>query len=139
MVTHHREILQHQVYYNKFDQSKVLLTARYMVIRLSLCLSYKEHKIVLLSNIFSGKCLSLNLCDVMSSYRFYINFLVHGVDKKPMPDDFNAMDQIHTVNQIDREFKLFVSNALFLYPLKTSENLKVFSGGREKVHWEQIS
>ena len=27
----------------------------------------------------------------------------------------------------------FVPNALFLYPLKTLENL------REKVHWEQIS
>ena len=35
----------------------------------------------------------------------------------------------------------FVCNAPFLYPLKTSENLKVsflmFSGGREMVHWEQ--
>ena len=35
----------------------------------------------------------------------------------------------------------FVSNARFLYPLKTSENRKVFlmfSGGREKVHWKQM-
>ena len=34
----------------------------------------------------------------------------------------------------------FVFNAPFLYPLKTSENLKFlwcFQGGRERVHWEQ--
>ena len=31
----------------------------------------------------------------------------------------------------------FISNAPFLYPLKTSENLKT-SGVRERVHWEQI-
>ena len=31
----------------------------------------------------------------------------------------------------------FVPNASFLYPLKTSENL-MFSGSREKVHWEQL-
>ena len=37
-------------------------------------------------------------------------------------------------------FKPVVPNAPFLYPLKTSENLMVlmFSGGRERVHWEQI-
>ena len=59
-----------------------------------------------------------------------------------MPDDFNAMDQIYTVNQINCEFNsfvpntpfphplktfnLFVSNVPFLYPLETSKNLKVF-------------
>ena len=59
-----------------------------------------------------------------------------------MPDDFNAMDQIYTVNQINREFNsfvpntpflhplktfnLFVSNVPFLYPLETLKNLKVF-------------
>ena len=33
----------------------------------------------------------------------------------------------------------FVSNALFLYPLKTSENrLLMFSGVRERVQLEQI-
>ena len=31
----------------------------------------------------------------------------------------------------------FVSNAPFLYPLKTSGSL-MFSGGREWVHWEQM-
>ena len=55
----------------------------------------------------------------MSSYWFYINFLVYGVKEKPMPDDFNAMDQIYTVNQINREFNSFVPNGPFLYALKT--------------------
>ena len=32
----------------------------------------------------------------------------------------------------------FVANAPFLYPLKTPENLAVFLGGRERVHWEQM-
>ena len=33
----------------------------------------------------------------------------------------------------------FVPNAPFLYPLKTSENrFLMFSGGRGKVHWEQM-
>ena len=35
----------------------------------------------------------------------------------------------------------FVPNEPFLYPLKTSENRKVFfmlSGGRERVHWERM-
>ena len=35
----------------------------------------------------------------------------------------------------------FVSNTLFLYPIKTSENLMVlwwFQGGRERVHREQM-
>ena len=37
----------------------------------------------------------------------------------------------------------FVPNAPFLYPLKTPENRKVFwcfkfSGGRDRVQWEQI-
>ena len=36
-----------------------------------------------------------------------------------MPDDFNAMDQIYTVNQINREFNSFVPNGPFLYALKT--------------------
>ena len=34
----------------------------------------------------------------------------------------------------------FFLNAPFPYPLKTSENLKsflMFSGGRERVHWER--
>ena len=42
----------------------------------------------------------------------------------------------------DTSFNPFVPNAPFLYPLKTSENLKVFlmfSGGRERVHWEKMS
>ena len=39
-------------------------------------------------------------------------------------------------------FNPFVPNAPFLYPLKISENRKVFrtfSGGRERVHWERMS
>ena len=35
----------------------------------------------------------------------------------------------------------FVPNALFFYPLKTSENRKgflMFSGGREREHWERM-
>ena len=36
-----------------------------------------------------------------------------------MPDDFNAMDQIYTVNQIHREFNSFVPSGPFLYALKT--------------------
>ena len=32
--------------------------------------------------------------------------------------------------------KIFVPNEHFLYPLKTSENRKVW--GREKVHWERM-
>ena len=34
----------------------------------------------------------------------------------------------------------FVSSVPFLYPLKTSENFSflMFSGGRERVHWEQM-
>ena len=33
----------------------------------------------------------------------------------------------------------FVTNPPFLYPLKTLENRKViFSGGRERVHWERM-
>ena len=32
----------------------------------------------------------------------------------------------------------FVSNTPFLYPLKTSENRKVFLGGRDRMHWEQM-
>ena len=38
-------------------------------------------------------------------------------------------------------FNPFVPNAPFLYPLKTSENLTVFLflGGRESMHWEQMS
>ena len=38
-------------------------------------------------------------------------------------------------------FNPFVPNPPFLYPLKTSENRKailMFSGGRERVHWEQM-
>ena len=35
-------------------------------------------------------------------------------------------------------FNPFIPNAPFLYLLKTSENRKVFSGGRERVHWEQM-
>ena len=31
----------------------------------------------------------------------------------------------------------FVPNAPFIYPLKTSGSL-MFSGGRERVHWEQM-
>ena len=37
-----------------------------------------------------------------------------------------------------RAFNPFVPNAPFLYPLKTSENRKVFSGGREMVHLERM-
>ena len=73
-----------------------------------------------------------------------------------MPDDFNAMDQIYTVNQINREFNSFVPNGLFLYALKlltylfsmhlspSPKNIRkplgfmMFSGGREWVHWERI-
>ena len=36
----------------------------------------------------------------------------------------------------------FVPNAPFFYPLKTSENLLgflIFSGARERVHWEQLA
>ena len=39
-------------------------------------------------------------------------------------------------------FNPFVPNAFFLYPLKILENLTVFfmfSGGRERVHWEQMA
>ena len=32
----------------------------------------------------------------------------------------------------------FVPSAPFLYPLKTSESFLMFSGGRERVHWEQL-
>ena len=35
----------------------------------------------------------------------------------------------------------FFPNALFLYPLKTSKDRKVFwcfQGDKEKVHWEQM-
>ena len=32
----------------------------------------------------------------------------------------------------------FVPNALFLYPLKTSENRKVSFGALGRVHWEQM-
>ena len=36
-------------------------------------------------------------------------------------------------------FNLFVPNALFLYRLKTSENLfLMFSEGRKRLHWEQM-
>ena len=38
-------------------------------------------------------------------------------------------------------FKHLFPNASFLYPLKTSENLKgflMFSGVREKLHWEKM-
>ena len=35
------------------------------------------------------------------------------------------------------EVNPFFPNAHFLYPLKTSENL-MFSGGRERVHWQRI-
>ena len=37
--------------------------------------------------------------------------------------------------------KPFVPNAPFLYPLKIFRkplDLQMFSGGREKVHWEQM-
>ena len=45
--------------------------------------------------------------------------------------------------QIEEEgiFNLFFPNTPFLYPLKTSENRKVFEclqGGRERVHREQM-
>ena len=35
----------------------------------------------------------------------------------------------------------FVPNAPFLHPLKTSKNqdLRIFLGSREKVHWKQMS
>ena len=41
------------------------------------------------------------------------------------------------------QFKPFLLNAPFLYPLKTSENLTVygfpmFPGVREKEHWERV-
>ena len=42
--------------------------------------------------------------------------------------------EIETINP-------FVPNAPFLYPLKTSENRKVFlcfHGGRERVHWVRM-
>ena len=32
---------------------------------------------------------------------------------------------------------LFPNSLIFLYPLKTSENM-MFSGGRERVRWEQM-
>ena len=34
----------------------------------------------------------------------------------------------------------FVPSAPFLYPLKSSENRKnfLFSGGRERMHWEKM-
>ena len=36
-------------------------------------------------------------------------------------------------------FNPFVSNAPFLYPLKTSENrFLMFSGSKERVYWEQL-
>ena len=34
-------------------------------------------------------------------------------------------------------YNLFVPNAFFFYPLKTSENRKV-TEGRERVHWEHM-
>ena len=41
-------------------------------------------------------------------------------------------------NSTMKKVNPFVPNAPFLYLLKTSENRKVFSGGREGVHWEQM-
>ena len=43
--------------------------------------------------------------------------------------------------QLFSYFNPFVPNALFLYPLKTSENITVFwyfQRDKEKVHWEQM-
>ena len=45
--------------------------------------------------------------------------------------------------RINHYCNAFVPNAPFLYLLKTSENLKpygflMFSGGRERMHWEQM-
>ena len=41
--------------------------------------------------------------------------------------------------QVQNCFNPFVSNAPFLYPLKTSENrFLMFSGSKERVHWEQL-
>ena len=39
---------------------------------------------------------------------------------------------------VNSQFNLFVPNAPFLYNLKTLENLLMFSGDRERVHWERM-
>ena len=40
-----------------------------------------------------------------------------------------------SLDDFDYSFNPFVINVPFLYPLKTS----MFSGGRERVHWERMS
>ena len=55
----------------------------------------------------------------------------------------NLFLRLATTDQMFRFFNLFVPNAPFLYPLKILENLTVldflmFSGGRERVHWERM-
>ena len=42
-----------------------------------------------------------------------------------------------TYHAVTCGYNLFVPNASFFYPLKTSENRKV-SEGREKVQWENM-
>ena len=45
----------------------------------------------------------------------------------------------HCQGLLQHAFNPLVPNAPFLYPLKTSKNLMVlFSGGTERVHWEQM-
>ena len=56
----------------------------------------------------------------------------------------NKSKVLHLPSTTKRQFSVsiminpFVPNAPLLYPLKTSENLSMFSGSRERVHWEEI-
>ena len=52
-----------------------------------------------------------------------------------------SIDDISKTKLSLPNFKPFVPNAPFLYPMKTSSNRKIFlcfQGGREGVHWEQV-
>ena len=80
------------------------------------------------------------------SVRMYIEkFLGYWFEinqcKKALSQVFEIVDIIKIIPTGFWEFwtNPFVPNAPFLYPMKTSENGKVFLGGRERMHWERMS
>ena len=99
-----------------------------------------ENDVLLSQNFFNSenKVLQTLRCTFFLSNVFFLFFVAVVVVAEVSSYDKTVRKCLNPLPQLVSFVKSFAPSSPFLYPLKTSENLFLFSGGRERVHWERI-
>ena len=93
--------------------------------------------LIFINNLYFGIKNSTTIHSDDNNCLLYVKQLVKKINKLVNKD---LKSHLHSLNADKISLNPFVSNGIFLYPWKHQKPYPflMFSGGRERVHWEQM-